>query len=290
MRLVGIYTILFFTATCVVAQPKTVELGVFSGITAPYTWDEGINSDSRYKARYDVKLAPIGISYGVDFDGFGFVLTPGLSTIGQNYHVVNSVGGHEGTRRIDMKYLSVPISFKLHAIDMSFFKVSFIVGAAAGYLLDGKETITHSNAKFRFPSAVHAALPPDYIIEYDGVLAPAVNNYSMLERKDFNALQWFGSIGFRSDWDISDHWRITLDVRGNYGLNETRTSEYLRKAEAHEMIYDMAGKRREMFASVSIGISRYVEIDKEKQQKTKSFKKFTPRKKLPRMVKPGRRY
>lgn len=287
MRLVGIYAIICI-ATCAVAQPKTISLGVFSGITAPFTWDEGINKDSRYKARYDVKLQPIGISYGVDFDGFGFVVTPGISTIGQNFHVVNSVGGHEGTRKIDMNYLSVPFQLKFHVIDMSFFKVSFTGGATVAYLLDGKETITHASAKYRFPAAVYPALPQNYFVEYDGVLAPEVSKYPMLQKQDFKPLQWIGSIGFRSDWDVSEHWRISLDVRGNYCINEPRTSEYLSKAEANEMIYDIAGKRREMFASINVGIARYVEIDKEKEQKTKSFKKFTPRKKLPRMVKPKR--
>jgi hypothetical protein len=272
-------------ANCTVAQPKTVSLGLYSGITAPYTWDEGINRDSRYKARYDVKLAPIGISYGADFQGFGFVFTPGISTIGQNFHVINSVGGHEGTRRIDMKYLSVPFALKLHVIDLSFFKISLLGSVGIGYLMDAKETITHNNAKFRFPSAVYPALPSDYIVEYDGVLAPKVKNYAMLTKKDYNALQWFGSAGFRSDWDITEAWRISLDVRGNYGVRETRTPEYIQKALDNQMIYDVVGKRREIFATLNVGIARFVEIDKEKEQKTKSFKKFTPKSKLPRSTK-----
>lgn len=283
MRLVFTYS-LSFIAFLSGAQPKQISLGIYSGITAPYTWDEGINSDSRYSARYDVKLAPIGISYSVDFQGFGFVLNPGIYTIGQNYHVINSVGGHEGTRRIDMEYLQIPFAMKFHVIDLSFFKISMVTGASFGYLIDGKETITHNYAKFRFPQSVYPALPENYIIEYDGVIAPKTDNYLMLKKADYNPIQWFGSVGFRSDWDVNSVWRISLDVRGNYGLLETRSDEYLQKSSTHQMIYDIAGKRREIFATLNIGIARYVEINKEKEQRTKSFKKFTPHKKLPRTV------
>src|SRR5688572_2073663 len=98
--------LLSFAACC---QPKQISLGIFSGITAPYTWDDGILSDSRYKGRFEAKFSPIGLALGVDHDGYGFVLTPSLITIGQNFYVLNTVGGQEGLRKIDLKYLQIPI-------------------------------------------------------------------------------------------------------------------------------------------------------------------------------------
>jgi hypothetical protein len=263
------------------AQPKQVSLGVFTGITAPYTWDEGIDNDSRYKARYEVKVAPVGIAYGVDYQGFGFVVSPSLITIGQNFHVINSVGGHEGTRKINMRYLELPVALKLHVIDLSFFKVSLVAGAGVGYLLDGKETISHGYGKYRFPAEVYPVLPASYTPEYDGVLAPEVDNFTMLRKKDFNPIQFFGAFGFRSDWDVTEAWRISFDIRANYALLETRTDAYLQRMESHQTLYDITGKRREIFAYLNIGISRYIEVDKEKEHKTKSFKKFTPKKAMP---------
>lgn len=256
------------------AQPKQVSLGVFTGITAPYTWDEGIYNDSRYQPRYEVKLAPIGFAYGVDYDGYGFVVTPSLIRIGQNFNMINTVGGDEGTRKINMQYLQVPVALKLHMIDLSFFKVSLIAAVGIGHLLDGKETVSHHNAKYRFPAAVYPILPPSYTVEYDGVLAPEVKGLKMLEKKDFNSLQFFGGLGFRSDWDVTEAWRVSFDVRANYSAMETRTDAYLQRAESSQTLYDIAGKRREIFASLSIGIARYIEIDKGK---TKSSRKFTPK-------------
>jgi hypothetical protein len=270
------------------AQPKQISFGVFTGITAPYTWDDGISNDSRYKPRYEVKFAPIGVAYGVDYQGFGFVVTPSLITIGQNFHMINSVAGQEGTRKINMKYLELPVALKLHMIDLSFFKVSLVASVGVGYLLDGKETISHRNAKYRFPSEVYAILPESYTLEYDGVLAPEVNKLPILEKKDFNSIQVFGAFGFRSDWDVSENWRVSFDVRANYGLLETRTDAYIKRMESYETLYDMAGKRREIFACLSIGIARYMEVNREKEHKTKSFRKFTPKRAMPVYV-PKRR-
>jgi hypothetical protein len=264
------------------AQTKIISLGVFSGITSTYTWDEGILADPRYKARYDVKLAPIGINYGVDYEGFGFVISPGLFTIGQNYHVINTVGGHEGTRRINLQYVNLPLALKFHLIDLSFLKVSFIGGASAAYLVSGKETIEHNNAKFKFPAAVYPILPSDYLIEYDGVIAPSVEKGTMLSTKDFNAIQFFGFVGFRSDWYVSETFKVSFDARANYGISESRSNSYMEKLNAYQTLYDIPGKRRDISMIITIGISRYIEVEKkekERKQRAKgSTKKNTPKK------------
>lgn len=276
-----VFLVFFFVAfTALYSQPNQISLGVFTGITSPYTFDSGINRDSRYEQRYQVKLAPIGISYGVDYQGYGFVVSPGLINIGQDMNMVNSVGGYEGTRRINMKYLEVPIGFKFHVIDLAFFKVSLLAGFGAGVLLKGTETITHNYAKFRFPSDVYPILPSDYIIEYDGVIAPEITKLEIVKNEDFNKIQLFGSVGFRSDWDFKESWRIAFDFRANYGINETRNTSYLARTRANETLYDLDGQRREMFASLTVGIARYIEVDKEKSQKTKSFGKFKPKKRV----------
>jgi hypothetical protein len=278
MRRLVLLVLLSSAFTVSRSQPNQISLGVFTGITSPYTFDSGINSDSRYEQRYQVKLAPIGISYGVDYQGYGFVVTPALINIGQDMNIVNSVGGYEGTRKIRMKYLEVPVGLKVHVIDLAFFKVSVLAGIAAGYLLKGTETITHKYAKFRFPSEVYPILPPDYIVEYDGVIAPEITKLEIVKNENFNKFQLFGSFGFRSDWDFKESWRVAFDFRANYGISETRNNAYLAKTRANETPYDLDGKRREMFASLNIGIARYIEVDKEKSQKTKSFGKFKPKK------------
>lgn len=273
--------IIFFSAyfTFLQAQPNQISLGVFTGITSPYTFDAGINRDSRYQQRNQINLAPIGISYGVDYQGFGFVITPSLINIGQDMNIVNTVGGYEGARRINMQYVEFPIGLKFHVIDLSFFKVSVVAGIGAGYLLKGNETITHNNAKYHFPNEVLPILPPDYIIEYDGVIAPQTK-LEIVRNEDFNKFQVFGSFGFRSDWDFQESWRIVFDLTAHYGINETRNSSHLALISANQTLYELSGQRRELFANVNIGIAHYIEVDKQKQNRTKSFGKSKPKQAL----------
>ena len=259
-------------------QTQHVSLGVFSGVTTTITWDQGINQDPRYSPRYDVKLAPIGVNFGVDYQGFGFVVTPGIINIGQNFHMVNTVGGHEGTREINMQYLTLPLALKLHMIDLSFFRVSLIGGAGLGYLIQGEEVVTHNYAKFRFPQEVYPVLPSEYVVEYDGVLAPETRQLPIVTKSDLNSVQLFASCGFRFDWEITETWCISLDARANYGIRETRGDDYLAGAAAFQKPYDYAGERRDLFAFINIGISRFVEIDKQQEGQTKTSRRFTPKK------------
>jgi hypothetical protein len=248
-------------------QERIVSLGIFSGGTTTYSWDEGVNHDPRYETRYDVKLAPIGISYGVDYEGYGFVLTPGLINIGQKYNVINTVGGQEGLRKAKIQYLNLPIAFKVHIIDLSFFKVSVLAGGSAAFLLSAKETISHRAAKLRFPSSVYPILPDDYEVEYDGVVSPVVNNYTMLAKTDYRNLQIFADAGLRSDWDINEDWRVSFDFRVCYGLFEPRTNAYMERLNANQTWYDLPGKRRDLYATLTVGIARYVALDKSTAKK-----------------------
>lgn len=265
-------------------------LGVFTGITIPYTFDEGINKDARYRIKYNVKFAPIGIHYGVDYDGFGFMIDPSVTKIGQNFNVINISGGDVGERNIDLTYFQLPIGLKLHIIDLSFFKVSFVTSVGLGVLIDGKETITHRDSKLKFPTAVTGIYPsarneefeaenPDYIAEYDGVLVPSITDNPLLAKKDFQTIQLFGALGFRSDWDITETWRVSFDIRGNIGAFEPRSSSHLNKIKNNDAIYEITGARRDLFLSLNIGLARTIEIEpQDKERKIRKRRENKPHK------------
>ncbi len=255
------------------SQSRTYSVGVFTGITSSYTLDNGIGKDQRYQTRYDIKLAPIGVNYEIDFDNVGILLSPSITTIGQNFYVVNTTGGHEGVRKINLQYFNIPIACKLRIIDMSFFRVSFLGSLSAAYLLKGKETVSHSDTKLKFPDeVVPPVLPPDYVREYDGVQSPAVNRYLMLGKNDFNPIQFFVGAGFRSDWDVSQSWRVSFDLRANYGILEPRNNGYLAKLNTYQTLYDIPGTRRDMFVQFTIGVSKFVDIEKNDRDKKKKIK------------------
>jgi hypothetical protein len=276
-----IFTALFVSMVSFVsAQVRIVSMGVFTGLTSTYTWDEGINYDPRYKVKYNIKLAPVGFNYGVDYEGFGFVISPGLFATGQNFSVVNTVGGHEGSRKIDLHYLNIPIAFKFHVIDLDFLKTSFIIGAGPAYLISGKEEVSHHAAKLYFPPVVYPNLPDTYNIEYDGVLTPDVTNLAILKKSDFKPIQLFGFIGVRSDWYFSENWKASFDFRANYTFFDNRSDEYLNRLNTYMTTYDIPGKRREIVGSFTLGVSRYIEIDltskHRKVQKKSNTKKYIP--------------
>jgi hypothetical protein len=272
------------TSMCLTAgwAQQVNSLGIFTGITVPYTFDAGINKDARYRIKYKIKYAPIGIHYGVDYQGYGFMMDPCITKIGQSFNVINIQGGHVGERNIDLTYFHLPVGVKLHIIDLSFFKVSFVASVGVGFLMKGEESIVHSDAKLKFPIEVTGPYPsaqndqfelenPGYIVEYDGVIVPRINNESplsqLLSKDDYRSFQLFGGLGFRSDWDVTEDWRVSFDLRGNIGVLEPRTSEYLDKVKAYEEIYDIYGARKDLFLSFNIGIARTIEIEPEVKER-----------------------
>jgi hypothetical protein len=143
--------------------------------------------------------------------------------------------------------------------------------AAAGfqYLIKGEETISHDAGKMRFPLEVYPILPPDYIPEYDGVVVPKVKDYQMLSASDFNKIQITGALGFRSDWEITEEFKVSFDLRANYSFLEPRTTPYLTKVENHETLYDIAGDRKEVFVYLTIGAARTFDLENSKKGKVK---------------------
>lgn len=245
------------------AQSRTVSFGVLTGVTSTYTWDDGINADQRYNTRYDVKLSPIGLEYGVDFKSFGFTAGAGLFNVGQNFNVVNVVGSHVGTRKINLNYLQVPLAFRFHLIDLSFLTTSFVAGISPAYLLKGKETISHKEATLYFPPVVYPVLPSDYIIQSDGVRVPRQNKYTIARGGDFNSFQLFTFIGLRTDWYFSETWKVSFDARASYGIRDNRSSDYLTKLKSFMNLYERPGTRRDIVGNFTLGIARYFEIEQK---------------------------
>ena len=268
-------------------------LGLFTGISVPYTWDGGINQDPRYSTRFDIKYSPIGVHYGIDKEGHGFTFDPSIIHIGQNFNVINTVGGEMGERKIDLTYVQIPVGIKLHIIDLSFFKVSLVASVGAGFLLNGKESIRHSDdGKLKFPIEMtgttaeeHAAFESKYSdfvvkVDYDGVVMHNVNT-KLWGTDDYQKFQLFGSMGFRSDWDFSESWRASFDLRANIGMLEPRTSEYTKQVKNYEALYDIYGQRRDLFLSLTFGIARTLTIEhreKEARKKKRSASRPTKHK------------
>lgn len=261
----------------------TYSLGLFGGLTSTFTFDEGINIDPRYQAKYGADFIPLGIHAGVDYEGFGFMIDPQITQIGQSFNILNTQRGQVGERSVSITYFQLPFSYKKHIIDLSFFKVSFVAGVSYAHLLNAEESITHSISKLNFPAVVYPILPDTYQVEYDGVVSPNVNDLKSLKKSDFKAFQVIGSLGMRSDWDITDHARLSFDFRANMGVFDPRSADYLDRAKNNQTIYEISGERRDLFFSLSLGYARYLFQEKKpKPKKIKPFVSYGPKRKKPK--------
>ncbi|MEJ1238216.1 outer membrane beta-barrel protein [Chryseolinea sp. T2] len=289
-----IFSLLLLPGAVLQAQELSMSFGLHTGIMSTLTMDNGISRDPRYRPYYGIKFAPIGANFSVNYEYFGFVISPSLINVGQNSYVLNNYDGDIGDREYNLKYLTIPVGFKVHIVNLAFLKISGIVSLSPSYLLDGSETVSHAADIMTFPKDVYPILPPDYNIEYDGVAVPEVDQYVISSKSDFRPMQVFAGAGLQSDWDVTNSWRVFFDLRFNYGLFDPRTKSYLDKVNSHQTLYDIPGTRHDMFGQFNIGIARYIDFEKkdvEKKKKIRSERKgYTPKKypyRKPRNSKPG---
>jgi Outer membrane protein beta-barrel domain len=260
--------LLFLSLSLSNAIGQNVEaFGFFGGFNFPITIDEGLNNDPRYFGRFTFRGTPVGLSYGYDHVGFGYVFTPQYLQIGQNFTIKNSIGGEIGSRDIKMDYFSLPISLKLHINDLAFFRLSAVASVNFNYLLNGSETITHIASKVKYPAGVSIPLDPNYTVVYDGIFVPQVDNLEYVSNDKFNAFQIFAALGLRSDFDLNDDWSINFDGRANFGIFDTRQSSYIDQLKSptgdpdlngNLGATDLYGQRREMYISINFGLARII--------------------------------
>jgi hypothetical protein len=256
------------------ASAQDVEsYGVFGGFNFPFTVDQGLQKDPRFYGKFTIRATPVGFAYGYDRVGHGVLFTPNYTQLGQKFIIKNTTGGEVGVRDIQMSYLSVPIALKLHVNDMSFFRMSLVAAVAPSILIAGQETLTINTpagaTKIRYPNGVSVPTDPGYEIVYDGVFVPKLDKQVYVPKSKFNAFQLFGAVGLRSDFDLNDDWSLNFDGRANFGIFDTRKSAYLDELKnpagpndvnGNPGAPDIYGQRREIFLSVSFGLSRIIQI------------------------------
>jgi len=285
MRIFVLCTFLFLALQDLRAQ-NIESFGVFGGFNIPVTLDKGLDRDTRFESHFLVRGTPIGFQWGYDRPGFGWVLSPSLLTIGQNYTIKNTTGGDVGTRDITMKYFSVPFALKFHLNDLSFFRLSMVAAVNFCFLMDGKETFTHEASKLKFPAGVSVPTDPGYQVAYDGVFVPAVTDQVHVSKDKYNAFQMFAGVGFRADLDFSENWSAMIDGRANFAIFDSRNAAYVSQLTSPSGAPDINGKpgapdlygqRRDMFLSATMGISRIIQTKtKFKSRKSSPVPKMDP--------------
>ncbi len=279
MRLLLTVILSFGSMLCIAQNVES--FGFFGGFNFPITMDEGLQRDSRFSGRFTIKATPIGFSYGYDKVGYGYLISPSYTRIGQSFNIVNTAGGEIGTRELLMDYVSVPVAFKLHINDMAFFRLSALAAINFNYLISGSENFTHSAGKLKYPAGISVPNDPGYIVSYDGVFVPQVTNLMYVSKDKFNAFQLFAALGLRSDIDINDDWSINFDGRINFGLFDSRSETYIKQLKTPSGTPDingipgspeLYGQRREIYLSVGVGISKILNNNSKSRKRGSGIK------------------
>jgi hypothetical protein len=245
--------------------------GVFAGMNFPFTIDQGLRNDPRYYGKLTLRATPVGVAYGYDRVGHGFVITPSYLKIGQKYIIRNTTGGDVGTRDIKMDYISVPIALKLHLNDLSFFRLSVVASINFDYLINGQEIVTHSASKLNYPPGVIIPDDPGYVEVYDGVIVPEVNGQVYVNKEQFKSFQVSAGVGFRSDFDFNEDWSMNFDGRAVFGIFDPRDKSYIEELQGGttaQPATDLYGQRRDVYLAGTIGISRIIQIKQKFNAKT----------------------
>ncbi len=263
------FLVILLSLTLANAVGQHVEsFGFFAGFNIPVTIDEGLQKDPRYYGRFTIRGTPIGFSYGYDYVGYGYLITPSYLQIGQNFTIRNTIGGEIGSRDVEMDYFSLPIAFKIHINDMAFFRLSAVAALNFNLLLNGREKITHTASKVIYPAGVSIPTSPGFIKAYDGVFIPELTDFEYVSKDKFNSFQVFAALGLRSDFDLNDNWSINFDGRANFGILDPRQSSYLDQLKnptgpadfnGNPGSPDLPGQRREIYLTVNFGISRIIQ-------------------------------
>lgn len=286
--------LLFFVSSHLAVSQNVESFGVFAGLNAPFTIDQGLQKDPRFLGQLTVRATPIGFNYGMDYVGYGFLISPSYTQIGQKFIIQNTSGGHAGTRNVTMNYFNVPVALKLHINDISFFRLSLVAAVNLSYLLEGKETMNFAAAKLKYPARVSIPSAPGYVVSYDGVFVPEESNLLYVSKDKFKPIQLFAGVGLRADFDLNENWSLNFDGRANFGVSDPRKSDYVQQLKTPAGLPDLVGNpgapdvygvRREVYLSVSVGFSRIVITKKE--FKPRYSTSSPPSKVSPAKPKPG---
>ena len=285
MRLIPLLVFVLLSRTIVMGQ-NVESFGIFAGLNAPFTLDQGLQKDPRFFGELTVRTTPIGFNYGMDYAGYGFLISPAYLQVGQKFIIQNTTGGHAGTRDVKLKYITVPVALKLHINDLAFFRLSLVASVNFNYLMSGQETITHVASKLKYPPKVSIPTDPGYVVSYDGVFVPDVTDQVHVSKDKFSPIQLFAGIGLHSDFDLNDNWSLNFDGRANFGIFDPRKSSYVDQLKTpsgppdlngNPGAPDLYGVRREIYLTVSVGVSKIIVTKKQFKQKKSSSSKSKKR-------------
>lgn len=249
-------SVLIYIAFSSEAQMQ-IHMGATTSVTANVLLDDGLKSDPRYNASYTVNTAPIGFHFGWDIGNkFGLQLESILSNQDQIFEIVNAAEQAIGERKLDMKYLQMPLMMKFMGGGGSGVRGNFNIGPQLSVLLDAVESVQHDGGTFTMPDDPNFELPPGAVDNGDGTYtAPAMPSTDVYTKAagDFANTQFQIAAAFGLDIDLSKHLFLTTQVRMNYSITDMRNQDVF-DAIANGSAQDVVSSSANVAIGAQIGL------------------------------------
>jgi hypothetical protein len=242
------------------AQIIQVHLGATTAVNATFVLDKGLSEDPRYNSKYTYRIAPIGLSFGVDLGKkFGISLEGIKSSQGQVYEMIDASKKVKGERKIDLSYIQLPMLFKFMSGGSAGTRANFNLGPQLSFLTDAKESIQAQAGIYNIPEGADFASVqqefPSAVDKGDGTyeLPADMPSKDLLSKKadDFRNAEFSIAAAFGLDIDLSKHLFLTTQIRANYSLTDMRNGDVIDEIKSGGNIFE---RRANLLVGVQLGI------------------------------------
>jgi hypothetical protein len=256
-----LFATICFCATKSYSQVQ-VHLGATTAVNATFVLDKGLSEDPRYNSTYTYKFSPIGFNFGIDLGRkFGLSLESILAQQGQIYEMIDAANQVRGERKIDLKYLQLPLLMRFMSGGNAGARANFNLGPQMSILTDAIESVQAQAGTFEIPEGVDfnsiQSEFPDAVNNGDGTytLPTDVPSQDILskEANDFKNTEFSIAAAFGIDIDLSKHFYLTTQIRANYSITDMRNGDVIDRLKSGDGA-DIFGQRANLLVGMQLGL------------------------------------
>jgi hypothetical protein len=245
-------------------RAQNLHVGLSTAYNATFVLDKGLSKDPRYNSTYTWNMAPIGFNFGVELGKkFGLSLESILSKQGQIYKIIDAAEQIKGERKIDVRYLNIPMLLKFTGAGNGAARTNFNFGPQLSLLTKASETIQAQAGNFTIPEGLTLEdIQKDFP---SAVAGPSAGQYSIptsetaprevLSKKldSFKNAEFQIAIAFGLDIDLSKHLFLSTQVRANYSFTDMRNGDVIDKLKSGNASA-IFGQRANMLVGVQMAL------------------------------------
>ena len=267
MKTTKVLTVLFLSLVVVAAKSQSIHIGATTGGNATFVLDKGLSEDPRYNSTATYGMTPVGFNFGVDWGKFGLSLESILSKQGQIYEMIDIAQKVQGSRKIDLSYVHLPLLMKFMSGGNSSVRTNFNIGPQLSLLTSAVETIQTKEGTYEIPDGMDfegvvseiAPAGEEGFISDNGngtyTVSQDLSPKDVLSKKanDFANAEFQVAAAFGLDFDLSRHLFMSTQIRANYSITDMRNKDFVDAIE-NGQTSSLIGRRSNLLVGIQIGI------------------------------------